>query len=218
MNIKMQRTLALLAATALTSASLVACAPQASTNTSTQKAESSATSQPSETASPKQTEEKSSESTSPTASSSTSSTSNSSASTPQTEQPDATTTETTSPEPTPTQAGITGWLEGACSSGSTSSFPGVTSATLSGSTLTIEGDMQYTETESRGITGDRSSWVSGPMTFTVDESTMWQTRGGLAGTTSVEPDQLLQMVNSHSGLGLIIQAESGVVRSITISS
>ena len=70
MNTKTRRSLALFAATALTTGSLIACAPQASTNTGSQKAESSETSQSSEMSIPKQTEEKPSESTSPTTSSS----------------------------------------------------------------------------------------------------------------------------------------------------
>lgn len=214
MNTKTHRALALFAATALTAGSLVACAPPAPTSKDSQKAEASATSQSSETGSTKQTEEKPAEST-------TSATSSSSSSS-QTEQTGATSANTTSgtasPEAAPSQNGTTGWLIGVCVDGSSATSPTVTSAALSNGTLTIEGSMASSDSEPQSIPEDRNTWISGPMTFTVDENTKWQARGGVAGTTDIDSEQLIQVVNSHNGLGLIIQAENGVVRSITLAS
>ena len=218
MNTKTHRALALFAATALTASSLVACAPQASTSKDSQKAEAGATSQSSETGSPKQTEEKPSENTSPTANSTTNSTTSSA----QTEQTGATsantTSGTTSPEAAPSQASITGWLIAVCLDASSATSPAVTSVALSNNILTVEGTMAFSESEPQSIPDDRNAWVSGPITFTVDEHTRWQGRGGEAGTVSIDPDQLIQVVNSHNGLGLIIQVENDVVSSITLAS
>ncbi len=214
MSTRARRTLALFAATALTAGSLVACAPQASTNKDSPKAEASATSQSSEIGIPKQTEEKPSESSSPAASSTTNSTTSST----QTEQPNATTTSTTSSEATPSQESITGWLIAACLDESSATSPAVTSVALSNDTLTVEGAMAYSESEPQGIPDDRNAWVSGPMTLTVDEHTKWQGRGGEAGTVSIAPDQLIQVVNSHNGLGLLIRVDNDVVSSITLAS
>ena len=214
MNTKTHRALALFAATALTAGSLVACAPQASTSKDSQKAEASATSQSSETGSPKQTEEKPTEST-------TSATSSSSG-TSQTEQTNATSANTTSSTPSseaaPSQNGITGWLIGVCLDGSSATSPAVTSAALSNGTLTIEGSMASSDSEPQGIPEDRSTWILGPMTFTVDENTKWQGRGGEAGTVGIDSEQLIQVVNSHNGLGLLVQVENGVAKSITLAS
>jgi hypothetical protein len=56
------------------------------------------------------------------------------------------------------------------------------------------------------------------MTFTVDENTKWQGRGGEAGTVGIDSEQLIQVVNSHNGLGLLMQVENGTVKSITLAS
>ena len=221
MNMKTRQSLALFAATALTASCLVACAPKASTNAGSQKAESSETSQSSEMSIPKQTEEKPSESTSPTASSSTST-----SQTEQSAEPSSTTTNATpsstpsatSTETAPQQPGITGWLLGACRVGSNSSTPDVTSATLSGGTLTIEGDMGYSESESSSLSKDSSSWISGPITLTVNEGTRWEGRGGIAEPMELGSDKVLEMINSHNGLGLLIQVEDGVARTISMCS
>lgn len=214
MNTKTRRTLALFAATALTVGSLVACAPQASTSKDSQTTESGATSQSSKSSSSTQTEQKPVESAS--------STTSSSSGTSQTEQADATPTNTTSSatssEAAPSQVGVTGWLIGVCVDGSSDANPAVTSVALSNGTLTIEGAMAYSESEPKTIPTDRSTWVSGPMTFSVNESTKWQGRGGEAGTVDIDSEQLIQVVNSHNGLGLVIQAENGTVRSITLAS
>lgn len=116
------------------------------------------------------------------------------------------------PEPGPEttaseSADVTGHLEAACASSSSSGSPHVTGATLEGNTLTIQGSMSQGE--------DR---IDGPIVLTVDGSTEWFASGGMAGKSSVEPDYVLNCANSQNGLGLLVDVQDGVVTSVGVAS
>lgn len=225
MNKNAHRTLALFFSAALTASSLVACAPKGVVRTSSQNTAPNATSQPSENAGTAQkptTSQNAQPDTTSNNAAPSNTTSNNAAPT-NSNNANATSTNTapsstTSTEDAPSRTGITGWLLGACRDNQNSSTPDVTSATLSNGKLILEGNMGYTETESSGLSRDQSTWISGPITLAINEGTKWQGRGGLAEPMDLDSDKVIEMINSHNGLGLLIEVENGVAKTIAMCS
>ena len=229
------RVLALFAAAALTAGSLVACAPKGVVRTSPQNTAPNATSQPSENAGtaqkpttsqnaqPDTTSNNAAPNNTTSNNAAPSNTTSNNAAPTNSNNANATSTNTapsstTSTEDAPSRTGITGWLLGACRDNQNSSTPDVTSATLSNGKLILEGNMGYTETESSGLSRDQSTWISGPITLAINEGTKWQGRGGLAEPMDLDSDKVIEMINSHNGLGLLIEVENGVAKTIAMCS
>lgn len=94
----------------------------------------------------------------------------------------------------------------------------INSASLTDSKVTFAGNFIQTTDPDNAYSGSDQTYTDTTLEFTYDANTAWSSAGGTGVPTAIMPDDAIQAINDHIGVGVVLQVQNGYLISATLMS